>query len=108
MRGAPDGFNAPSGENPRSERDFLERAEAEAALGRQLAEEPARPLAQVGRERPADVLAARADTRLLAAPRAGAERPHLSAAKALDRERLHGLFVGAECQLDVPGTRDAL
>ena len=106
MRGAADGFNAESAEKPRSERTFLDRAETQAAFERQLAEEPARPLAQIARVRPADVLAARALARFLEPPRARAELPRLAAAKALDGGLLHAEIVGASGAPLVPRRGD--
>ena len=88
--------------------DELDGAEALAALERVIAEELARPLAQIARVGPAHVLAARACARFLVPPPPGAERPRMAAAEALDCELLHGSVVGLEDAPRVPKSRDAL
>jgi len=106
MRGGADGYNAESGEN-RAPSEKLDRAEAQAALEREIAEELARPLAQIARVRPADVLAARADACFLTPPRTGGKGARMAAAKALDCELLHGTMVGLQADPRVPKARDA-
>jgi hypothetical protein len=101
MRAAADGPAALLGQN-------LDGAQPEAALEREVAEEPARALVQVGRERPADVLATWADARFLVPPRPGAERPRMTAPKALDGEWLHRPVFGHRAVARVPRSRDAL
>jgi hypothetical protein len=73
---------------------LLNGPEEEAAFERELANELACPLGQVGRVRPADVLAARADAGFRA-PGARRELPGMAAPKTLDRERLHVALVGS-------------
>lgn len=79
MRGEADGFNAAAAEKPRSERDSLHdslhRAEAQAALGRKIAIELARPLGELVRVGPADVVAARAVACIVAPHLPGVAHP---------------------------------
>ncbi len=68
---------------------LADRPQEEAALERHFAQELARALAQLGRERPADVAATRALARLVAVARLPDERPRLAAPETLDRDGFH-------------------
>jgi hypothetical protein len=77
-------------------------------LERQVAEELAGPLAQVARVGPAHVLAARTDSRLVAALRTGIERSRLAAPQTLDGVPLHPQSVRRKRAAYVPTKSDAL
>jgi len=100
MRGVADECNRPLRKN-------LDGTEAQAVLGGKLADQLAHPLAQIGRVRPADVLAAGALGCFFIPPRTGAEQPRLAAAKALHCAWLHDPVFGVAALRHVPRTRDA-
>lgn len=106
MRESADGINRLTAASTRSLRKKSDWTQEEAALERELADELAGPLVQVRGVGPAHVLAARAAARFLVTPRARGELPRVSAAKALDRERLHVPVVGAGIRGRNPDSRD--
>ncbi len=87
--------------------EALDGSHRQAALEREVAEEPARALGELDGERPAHVVAAGALAGLLIAPAARRERARGAAAQALDSGLLHSIVVGVLRRSVVPRSGDA-
>jgi hypothetical protein len=83
-----------------------DRPKQHAPVERQLAKKLARALAQLGGERPAYVVAARALAGRATALGLPFERAQLPAAETFDRDGFHGSFVGVRTQSGLPEMRD--